>query len=199
MPSGYTYDVQTGKISTLEDFAKSCARAFIWQARDSNEQDLRKLVSEKGYDLSHYENDLAETNSQLEVYLNMTDMGWDELVERENKEALSRYEESVKRMKEQELRYRTMLEKVKAWEPPTDKHIEMKRFMITQLEDSIKFDCYEMRPPKININSQEFRDGRIKEVRRAIEQIEVQIDKMKNNKNLGAEWVEQLLGSIEGK
>jgi hypothetical protein len=199
MPSGYTYGVKDGQITTLEEFAKTCARAFIWQARDSNEPDLRKLVRGSGHDLAHYENELVEANSQLEVYLNMTDMGWDELVERENKEALARYEESVKEMKEQDLRYRTMLEKVKAWEPPTDKHIEMKRFMITQLEDSHKFDVFEMKPPKININSQEFRDARIKEVRRDIERIEYQITKMKNNKNLGLEWVEQLLASVEGK
>jgi hypothetical protein len=199
MPSGYTYDVQVGNFTTLEEFAKTCARAFIWQARDSDEPDLRKLVRGSGNDLAFYEKDLAETNSLLYVYLNMTDRGWAELVGRENREALIRYEKSVKEMKEQELRYRAMIEKVKAWEPPTDKHVEMKRFMITQLEDSLKFDCFEMKPPKININSQEFRNTRIKSVKVNIERTETQIAKMKNNKNLGAEWVEQLLESIEGK
>jgi hypothetical protein len=199
MPSGYTYDVQVGKITTLEDFAKSCARAFIWQARDSNEPDLRKLVSTKGHDIEYYEKELVDANLQLSEYLQFTVEDWDKLVERENTVSLNYYVSRVKEMKEQELRYRSMFEKVKAWEPPTDKHIEMKRFMISQLEDSLRFDVFEMKPPKVEINSQEYRDDRIKDLRRDIERIEAQIAKMKDNKNLGLEWVEQLLGSIEGK
>ena len=38
-------------------------------------------------------------------------------------------------------RYESMLERAKAWDPPSADHVEMKQFMIQQLEESIKFDC----------------------------------------------------------
>jgi hypothetical protein len=198
MPTGYTYDVQAGKITTLEDFAKSCGRAFIWQARDSSEQDLRKLVSE-GRDLSHYTSSLAEAKKNLQEYLDMTDADWEALVKRENKLSLKYYEDRVKEMKVQEVRYRDMLKRVKEWNPPTDKHIEFKRFMVSQLEDSIKFDIYEVSAPKIVVDSKEYRAERIDNIKQNIERIEKKIEKSKNNASLGVEWVEQLLASVEGK
>jgi hypothetical protein len=38
-------------------------------------------------------------------------------------------------------KYEKMLSEVKAWRPPTEKHVELHNFMRTQIEESIKFDC----------------------------------------------------------
>jgi hypothetical protein len=37
-------------------------------------------------------------------------------------------------------RYKAMLVKVQAWEPPTPEHEGLKKFMVSQLEESIKWD-----------------------------------------------------------
>jgi hypothetical protein len=39
--------------------------------------------------------------------------------------------------------YGDMLKQVKSWNPPTIEHDNLKQFMITQIEDSIKWDCNE--------------------------------------------------------
>lgn len=52
-----------------------------------------------------------------------------------------------------ESRYNEMLAKAKAWVSPSKDHDKLKEFMVSQLEDSIKFDCgssyYEKETAKI--------------------------------------------------
>ena len=38
-------------------------------------------------------------------------------------------------------RYTKMIEEAKKWTPSTDEHMGIKKFMIEQLEESLKFDC----------------------------------------------------------
>jgi hypothetical protein len=124
MPTGYTYGVQKGEITTLEDFAKTCARAFLWHARDSEEKDLRKLVDNEGT-LEYYQKALKEAEDELSELEGLDDetwrLKWDTAMAKEQ----ARIENYNVQKAAESLRYIQMIDKVKDWVPPTDKHTEM--------------------------------------------------------------------------
>lgn len=198
MPTGYTYDVQEGKITTLEDFAKSCARAFLWQARDSEEKDLRKLVADEGT-LSYYQKALKTAEDELLELEGLDDatwrLKWDEAMAAEQ-DRLEKY--NIQKMSES-LRYIQMIDKVKDWEPPTEKHADMKSFMIEQLESSLKFDCegaYQAFKPT---PFQEWKKYKLDCARRDVIKYYNDVQKHSSRKQEYIDWVDQLLESVKGK
>lgn len=139
MATGYTAAVQDGKITELNDFVLSCARAFgacIMQ-RDDDPNDPPKLQNKDSY----YSNMLEQKKKDLVKFkkLSLEDFKKSETKKlEEHIEKAIKYQESEKIQKE---RYLAMLEKVQEWEPPTAEHSCLKDFMVSQLEDSIDFDC----------------------------------------------------------
>jgi len=51
------------------------------------------------------------------------------------------YEQARKKCEESHGKYESMLQQVRSWNPPTANHKGLKKFMIEQLEETIKFDC----------------------------------------------------------
>lgn len=145
MPTGYTHDVQTGKLTNFRDFALRCARAMgacIMQ-RDDPMGDLPKHREPS----DHHEKGLAKAQADLLRYSRMTrEEAWAELEAEHDRKVLdaaaSRQEKAIERQ-----RYEAMLAKVNAWIPPSHEHENFKRFMVSQLTDSIKHDCYEVEIP----------------------------------------------------
>lgn len=145
MPTGYTSKLYGGEDQTFEDFALSCARAMgalIHMRDDSSKSEMRMdKVSDYLY------KSIDEHSNTLKAFLALTPEQWNE---RQQEEILSlvasnnEYSDSKSALRD---RYNTMLEKVKEWVPPTPDHNGLKDFMISQLEDSIKFDCSEFQIP----------------------------------------------------
>jgi len=50
--------------------------------------------------------------------------------------------ERIKKNKDLLIKYQYMLKKANEWQPPTSDHIKLKDFMIQQISESIKHDCY---------------------------------------------------------
>lgn len=198
MPTGYTYAVQEGKIDTLEDFAKDCARAFLWQARDSNEKDLVKLVTGTR-DASYYENKLVEAINKSSMYRNMTDDEWRVFYESEYARDIKWKTEYREKQRLERERYQLMLSKVIAWNPPTEKHQELKNFMMKQLNDSIDFDCSTADDPITPFLSfDRWKEHQVVDNLRAIEDAKAGIKKMKDRDGDFLDWVNQLLESVKG-
>lgn len=198
MPTGYTYGVQKGEITTLEDFAKTCARAFLWHARDSEEKDLRKLVDNEGT-LEYYQKELKEAEDELSELEGLDDaswrLKWDAAMAAEQAR-LEKY--NVQKVAER-LRYIEMLDKVKDWVPPSDKHTEMKSFMIDQLESSLKFDCegaYQAFKPT---PFQEWKKYELDGARRDVIKYHNEVQKHSSRRQEFIDWVDQLLESVKGK
>ena len=150
MPTGYTAEVANGKVTDFRTFALRCARQFgatIMQ-RDDPMEELPKLRVASDY----YERSLAESKARL-AWLDTLD------VEQANDEAAKEYGEAVKQNEKYraersltKTRYEAMLSDVRAWEPPTPEHQELKRFMVQQLTESIDFDCkdYSTKPVRLS-------------------------------------------------
>ena len=139
MPSGYTAPVRDGEVVELDDFVLKCARAFgacIMQ-RDDPIDDAPKMEEVSDYHsnaLKKAEKELA----QLKV------KSRDELLQdffAAQRAALESYEKDLKEKSQAELRYRSMIEKVEGWQPPSPDHEGLKEFMLKQLNDSIEWDC----------------------------------------------------------
>lgn len=139
MPTGYTAPVVDGEITEVKDFATECARgigAFMHQ-RDSGRAALRypKPPVDTYYTTALNEAEAAKAR-------------WNSLSEEDKYAEWSKYviaqtsrlheakaDKALKRA-----RYERMLAKVHAIDVPAE--IEsFKNFMVSQLEESIQFDC----------------------------------------------------------
>ena len=134
MPTGYTSSIYDNKDVSFKDFALNCARAFgaCVHQRDDNVTDKPKL---RELDIQHHLNELEEAKNQkipteieFEAY---------------KKQKLDEAHADMKKNVELRERYEKMLENAKNWNPPTPEHAGLKKFMIEQLESSLKFDCNE--------------------------------------------------------
>lgn len=134
MPTGYTYKVENGEVTELEDFVMDCARAFgaLAELRDTPNSEIPET-----FEVSSYVIDREKSaREELERWKNISD---EELMEylvndydREREDIKNGITKSI----EQSRRYEAMKEKVKNWTPPTDDHINLKNFMLEQLEMS---------------------------------------------------------------
>ena len=139
MPTCYTVDIPKG--IDFKTYALNCARAFgaCIELRDEpfGGDKIPDSFEPSDFHLKEAEK-LRKELEELEA------MSPEELKALANKawweEVESSLEYTRKQQKQQEA-YEAMLEKVKAWTPPTPEHEELRTFMRTQIEQSIKFDC----------------------------------------------------------
>tara|TARA_R110000868_G_scaffold118_2_gene1199 strand:- start:503 stop:1096 length:594 start_codon:yes stop_codon:yes gene_type:complete len=142
MPTGYTADVQSGKITEFSAFAMQCARAFgapITMRDESRDAE----IPEKWEPSDFYAKRLLDAKIESGRLLCLTDAEAQE--ERDAAERL-RAKSFADRAKTRHLhkeRYNAMYAKVCEWSPPSAEHEQMKRFMKEQLAESVEFDCPE--------------------------------------------------------
>ncbi len=140
MPTGYTADVQSGKITEFNDFVMQCARAFgaLVTMRDSPAD---ATIPDRFEPSDYHDKELVEARDRIAFLKRLSD----EDKEREASAAFDRRMSEWRRRCDQRIehkaRYSTMLEKVRAWEPPTSEHTGLKDFMVKQLSESIDVDC----------------------------------------------------------
>lgn len=142
MPTGYTADVKDGKITEFPEFAMRCARAFgaLVEMRDAPND---AKVPERFEPSSYYAEQMEERRATVERLRTMTVAEADEAAESDYRENVERVRKWNAEKLETENRYKAMLAKVVEWEPPSEDHVELKKFMLQQLHESINFDCGE--------------------------------------------------------
>lgn len=139
MPSGYTCGVQDGTIKTFREYALQCARAFgaCIMLRDDP---LSPDIPEFKPSTYHAENSSRDRSSLRRVNA-MTADEVQAACDAEYTKACESRLKSLERIAVDRARYEAMLLKAKAFVPPTSEHAEFAKFLVTQLEDSIKGDC----------------------------------------------------------
>ncbi len=148
MPTGYTANIGDKDI-TFKQFVWSCARNFgalVMMRDDPNDAEIPEEFKPSNY---HKE-------SLEKAYRELKDL--DQISEKEaTLKSIEECNEKNKQEKEYEKKklilknkYLAMLEKVKAWNPPSPDHENLKKFMISQIEESIDFDC-KVYPNKTNM------------------------------------------------
>lgn len=134
MPTGYTDQIKDG--IDFKTFAMNCARAF-GACAGVGPGEIPETFEPRDYHFEAYFGAYAKL-------LFLDEMNAEELEAAATKEweEAEKYRNS-RALENQKIRaaYEAMLEKVRAWQPPTADHKGLKEFMIEQIESSIKFDC----------------------------------------------------------
>jgi len=137
MPTGYTCDIEKG--ISFKEYATKCARAFGANVLMRDEPMSAPI---KQYEIDpYYTNKLSETIKEKEHFLNLSK---EEQTEMWNKEYQDYVTERTSWNKDKEIlreKYEAMLKQVKLFEPPTEEHIQYKKFMESQIVESIDWDC----------------------------------------------------------
>jgi hypothetical protein len=81
---------------------------------------------------------IEETHAKIKTWSTMTK---EEKLDSSRVELVDRMNEYNERKVAGEEKYKSMIAKVEEWEPPTSDHEGLKSFMLSQLRESIRFDC----------------------------------------------------------
>lgn len=144
MPTGYTAYVQDG--ATFEEFVWRCARNFgalVTMRHDPAGDPVPESFTPSTYHVDR----IAEVERELAELEAMTSDGAKTRAAEDREAAKQRNAERMAKVAEIRRKYEAMLDQVRAWEPPSTDHENLKRFMIDQLRESIDFDCREYREP----------------------------------------------------
>lgn len=142
MATGYTHKIGEDPKFTFQQFAVGCMRAFgaCIEQRDDDMNDAPKLRKKSKRDNYHF-NKLNGIRERIKAFKKIKGS---KLKERGLKRIVSglRYNfEAIEREQKLRVRYEAMLKEARAYQPPTTEHENFKKFMIEQLESSLKFDC----------------------------------------------------------
>lgn len=140
MPTGYTAGVQDGTITTFADFAMVCARAF-GATIDMRDLPMTAEIPDEFVPAPYYAERLAKDEAELARIQQMDEAEWQAGYSSAVQSYAADRAESRARTAAQKARYEAMKSIAEAWTPPTADHIEFKAFMVSQLAESIKFDC----------------------------------------------------------
>lgn len=152
MPSGYTALLQENPDMAFEQFAARCARAMgaLIHMRDDP---LDAPLPEKIVPAPWYNDRVVACEAELINLRMVPRAARDSMAEKEWQKTEDRRLERIKERTELRVAYEAMLEKVRAWQPPTPDHQGFKDFMEKQLVESIAWDCdtkYDAEPtPKL--------------------------------------------------
>lgn len=140
MPTGYADAIKDG--ISFENYALNCSKAFgacVTMRDDPMDTPIPKRFEPSNY---HIE-ELEEAKKEL---LELASKSDDEIlveIEEGHEKSLSCAKKRAKESQDLRQKYEKMLTRVKNWQPPTSDHVNFKNFMISQIEDRIKFDCSE--------------------------------------------------------
>ena len=166
MPTGYTAPVQSGEITDFKDFALLCARGMgaLVMMRD---EPLDATIPTEFQPSDYYRKQLKKARARLNDVQGWSESKAEQEAAQAYKEALGYYEERLRETSEQIARYRAMLAMVEAWSPPTADHVGLKRFMVEQLTESIRFDSYTLSLPE-RFTGEQFKANEIERAQRDI-------------------------------
>lgn len=192
MPTGYTACIADG--ITFREFALRCSRAFgatIMQRDDPADEPPRVPERCTFYEDAHRQNEqrLTELESLTqEQIVSMCDAEYQADAERADR---WQTEKDALRLK-----YYAMLEQVRAWDPPSPDHEEMKAFMTRQIEESIRFDCHDVDQPERK-GPGAWHAEQLACARRALERSAKEVKEERERHERRKLWIEQLYASLE--
>lgn len=137
MPTGYTYPVIEGEITTATEFAQLCARAFMWNMRDTGMDAPLRMPEPNNYYTSHKVMNRLE---ELEEWDNSTEeekySQWSDYIEATEKRAQDRRDEVAKNREA----ILPIYNEINRMDVPST-HQAFKDFMLEQLDMTIRQDA----------------------------------------------------------
>lgn len=138
MPTGYTAPIEEDPDYQFEQYVWRCARAFgaLVLMRDDP---MGASVPERFEPSPFYRDKLKEATARLSELLGTTLEQAAVLSAAEHESECAWRRKERERTMERIARYSAMRESVKAWQPPSKDHVELKLFMLQQLSVGAKF------------------------------------------------------------
>jgi DNA repair exonuclease SbcCD ATPase subunit len=199
MANAITGAIKDNMVVTAKDFLLTCAKVsgpLSILLRDESLSEPLRLRHVSPYArgrVCNAEDRLAEAKT-------MTLKKAKRAVQRSYEYEVERLEDHKKEAAALRERYENMLEKVKAWEPPTEEHTAVKKTAIRNLEDSIRFDCslIERYSEPIMQDPQEYIDLRIKWAEEELELAKERLAEEEADVERINTWITTLQESLEG-
>ena len=133
MPTGYTYFIENGDISTGAEFLKKCIREFGCCAGQREDPLSAPLVSEVKPS-SYYKEQYENTVKKYDEFKNKTNDEIREMMRNDRDKDLSDTERYLSKQKLLRNKYLAVREDVENWVPPTPDHEGIKRFALNQID-----------------------------------------------------------------
>lgn len=188
MPTGYTAPVEDGTTTSFRDFALDCARAFVTREGPIPDDGFKPHTE-------YQDRELSKLRTLLDTLVNSPDDAIQRLRDHEYDQAVERWGESEGRHAAIIKRYETMLTAVRAWQPPTDEHEGLKKFMDEQLSESIK-TTYSWDRPAEPVPIAQWREDKIVATRKSISYNEKALAEELERVNQRNRWVATLRDSL---
>lgn len=147
MPTGYTAPMYEGKNITFRDFALRCSRNMMALA-SMRDHGLDAEIPAKLVPDDYHEKQITEWRVALLAAETMTEEEAERAASKEYADEVRRRAESRRERIDRRRRYEAMLAQVETWTPPSKEHEGLKRFMMEQLHESLRFDCAELTWPE---------------------------------------------------
>lgn len=196
MPTGYTSEIYEGKEVSLKDYILRCARAFGATAVMRDEPLSKEIPVFQPNDYHLKQKTFAQ--QELIKYQNMSLEDAQKLINQEYDEKVRATDESLNKNNKLKQRYERLLIKVKAWEPPTVEHKELKEFAIRQLKESIYYDCStECLNYPTKQDPKEWLNRKIETYQKDIEYHQKSWNREVERTNQRNEWIKKLKESID--
>lgn len=205
MPTGYTAGIIDGEITTFEQFATQCTRAFgaTIHMRDNPLDSPYEPRTPSEY----YVNSLQSQREKLEETKTMTDEAIVQDFENLLKDSLEYHERELEKTKVNLGRLNSIMESAKSWVPPTEDHEGVRDYMIDQLEITIKADgdpSYHVnkivqakKELEEGIDPKVYREEKIKEIEDRISYYEGEVQKELERCKQSNDWMDKFLESIK--
>lgn len=193
MPTGYTAGVVDGTVTSFQEYALTCARAFgaLVTLRDEPLGSTIPEFTASDYDLKA----VASAKAKLERFSAMTEKELFDCYKNEFIAAVKKHYEREDEKREVRKRLEAMLEKAKSFEAPTEDHAEYAKFIIKQLEETIAHDCATY--PFSYCGFEEWKRIQFEDTKRDISYHTGQHEEELRRTNSRNEWVKKLREAIE--
>lgn len=196
MPTGYTADIAKG--ISFPEYAMGCARAFgalVTMRDDPADAPIPEAFEPESY----YAKSLREAEARHAELIAMTPAQAEAAATADYEEKAAYRAKWLDEKRTLRMQYVAMLNQVRAWEPPTQDHVELKRFMIEQIATSIDHDCNESYcTPPTKQTGQEWHQEQQKEATRRLERAAGEHAKEVARAVSRTSWVAKLRASLAG-
>jgi len=199
MPTGYTHNVQTGKVTDLNDFAMNCARAFGALITMRDEASDAPIPERLEPNTEYHDKALAAARSAMDEVPGLSASDCDQRAAEEFEQALTQHTERQAERYKEEVRYKDMIEKVEQWQVP-EALAGLRNFMLEQLQGSVKFDCNYKPERPIRLTGEDWRKEQLRKASRDLAYHTEERDKEIERTRGRNEWLADLrraLGSLK--
>lgn len=194
MPTGYTSDLYNGKDVKFKDFAMSCARNFGALITMRDEAHDAK-IPDKFEPSSYHKDALIKASKNRTFTKRMTARQAARGAEQAYQTATAGFIKLKRETDARRERYKNMIAEASVWIPPTDDHVGLRKFMIDQLTESIKYDCREYKQPKRQ-TPEEWQAQKLKDALWHVEYHTEELKKERERCKERTDWVQQLRASL---